>query len=133
MYNEIFGSVNKQLEEVTAPVRAAQEAFVEHLASLTEFHVDAIRGYSELGLNHLRTVQGIDNPQNLISTQSELLKTLGERVSQDLGTLGKLQQDYVQQVQGLAADTAKSVEAKTEKTVRKTATAASRGTAKKTA
>ncbi|MCK8516203.1 phasin family protein [Methylonatrum kenyense] len=124
--------MNKQIEEVTAPVRAAQEAFVEHLASLTEFHVDAVRGYSELGLNHLRAVQGIDNPQTLITTQNELLKTLGERVSQDLGTLSKLQQDYVQQVQGLAAETAKTVEAKAEKTVRKTAST-SRGGAKKTA
>lgn len=136
MYTELFGSVNKQLDDVAAPVRAAQTAFVEHIASLTEFHVNALRGYSELGINHLRTVQGIDNPQSLIDTQGDLMKTLGERLSQDLGTLGKLQQDYVQQVQGLTAEAAKTVEGKVEKTgktARKAASTAQRSTAKKTA
>lgn len=133
MYTELFGSVNKQLEDVAAPIRAAQSAFVEHIASLTEFNVNALRGYSELGINHLRSVQGLDNPQSLIDSQGELLKTVGERLSQDLGMLSKMQQDYVQQVQGLTAQTAKTVEAKSEKTVRKAASTAQRSTAKKTA
>lgn len=133
MYSEIFGNVSKQLEGVTAPARKMQEAYVEHLASLTEFHVEALRGYTELGLNHLRAVQGVQDPQALISSQTELLKTLGERANQDASTLTKIQQDYASQVQGLTAESVKTAEVKAEKPVRKAASTTSRAASKKTA
>lgn len=136
MYSEIIGNVREQLRDLAAPARSAQSVMVEHVANLTEFQLESARGYTELGLQHLRELQAIDSTrdlQGIVSKQTELMQTLGEKLSRDLTTLAELQQSFSEKLQGLGRTNAARSTSRRGKTTRKATGTTGRSTGRKSA
>ena len=107
MYQELFGKSTAQLEDLIAPARKFQGLVVDHFTKLADFQLNALRSYTDLGLEQLRAVKNVDDAksfQDYVSSQSKVAKTVGDKVTQDVNTLAALSKDFTAEVQKLAQD-----------------------------
>jgi len=107
MYQELFGKGTAQLEDLMVPARKFQGLLVDHFGKLADFQMDALRAYTDMGLEQLRAVKNIDDAksfQDYIAGQSKVAKTLSEKLSQDVNTLTALSKDFGAEVQKLAQE-----------------------------
>ncbi|MEX0730643.1 MAG: phasin family protein [Aquisalimonadaceae bacterium] len=128
MYTELFSKANHQLEDMMQPARRLQGAMVDHMAKVTDFQLDTLRGYSELGMKELRALQDVNDPQslqNFMSQHAELLRTFSEKISRDMNEMVKLQRHFAEDLQKVGRESASRVVQAAESTAEETARAAS--------
>ncbi len=107
MYQELFGKSTAQLEDLIAPARKFQGLVVDHFTKLADFQLDALRAYTDLGLEQLRAVKNVGDAksfQDYVSSQSKVAKTVGDKVTKDVNTLAALNKDFTAEVQKLAQE-----------------------------
>ncbi|MFV8835482.1 TIGR01841 family phasin [Aquisalimonas sp.] len=117
MYTEMFEKTNTQFEQMLNPVRKAQSTMLDHVARITDFQMEAVKHYSELGIDNLRALKDVNDPQSLqayVTKQTEVAKSLGEKVTADMNEFVKINRGFAEQLQKLAQDgvTAASEQAK---------------------
>ncbi|SEO97235.1 TIGR01841 family phasin [Aquisalimonas asiatica] len=117
MYTEMFEKTNAQVEQMLNPVRKAQSSMLDHVARLADFQVEAVKHYSELSIDNLRALKDINDPQSLqayVTKQTEVAKSLGEKVTADMNEFVKINRGFAEELQKLAQDgvTAASEQAK---------------------
>ncbi|MCC5812637.1 MAG: phasin family protein [Ectothiorhodospiraceae bacterium] len=131
MFTEMLSQSNAQLEQAMQPARKLQSAMVNHVAKVTDFQMEALKGYSELGLDDLRALQQVQDGNSLqayVSRHAELMKTISEKMSGDMQTLMQLQRSFGEEVQKLtqegvekAGETARKQASQAATTVKKSA------------
>ena len=107
MYQELFGKSTAQLEDLITPARKFQGLVVDHFTKLADFQLDALRSYTDLGLEQLRAVKNVDDAksfQDYVSGQSKVAKTVGDKVTKDVNTLAALSKDFTAEIQKLVQD-----------------------------
>lgn len=117
MYTEMFEKTNAQVEQMMNPVRKAQSTMLDHVARIADFQVEAVKHYSALGIDNLRALKDINDPQSLqayVTKQTDVAKSLGEKVSADMNEFVKINRGFAEEMQKLAQDgvTAASEQAK---------------------
>lgn len=113
MYQELFGKGTAQLEDLMVPARKFQGLVVDHFGKLADFQMDALRAYTDMGLEQLRAVKKIDDAksfQDYVAGQSKVAKTLSEKLSQDVNTLTALSKNFGAEVQKLAQENSVALE-----------------------
>ena len=107
MYAEMFEKTNSQMEQVLNPMRKAQGTMLDHFAKVADFQVEAMKHYSDLSIQNLRALKDVNDAQSLqayVSKQTEVAKSLGEKVSADVSEFVKLQRGFAEEMQKLAQD-----------------------------
>lgn len=117
MYTEMFEKTNAQVEEMMNPLRKAQNTMLDHVARIADFQVEAVKHYSELSIDNLRALKDINDPQSLqayVTKQTDVAKSLGEKVTADMNEFVKINRGFAEEMQKLAQDgvTAASEQAK---------------------
>ena len=107
MYEELFSRTSGQVEQMMAPARKMQGLMVDHFSRMTDFQMQRLQNYSEIGLNQLRTMQEVRNPEDFqafVERQTEMLKSTSEKLSADFSEVAEMQRSLAEELQKLARE-----------------------------
>lgn len=99
-FNQFGSDAQKMLE----PWTKLNQAFVKNAEMMTEFSLSTIKSYSEMGLENMRQVAGIDSPEaakEFSDKQAEMLNSISQQMladAQRMTELGSSMHDEVMQV-----------------------------------
>lgn len=101
-FNQFNGDAQKMFE----PWTKLNQAFLKNAEMMTEFSLNTIKSYSEMGLENMRQVAGIDSPESakdFSDKQAEMLNTISQQMladAQRMSELGSSMHDEVMKVMG---------------------------------
>ena len=79
---DYLNQFNENAQKMFQPWTKLNQAFLKNAEMMTEFSLDTIRTYSEMGLDSMRQIVQIDSPEsakNFSSQQAEILIRLVKR------------------------------------------------------
>ena len=127
MNDKIYESFADQTKLMFGPLMQINQTFVSQLEKITEFQIESIRSYSEIGLNRLKSameVKDLQTGQNFAKNEMEFITNINEKMIEDAKRLADIGNDFkVEFEELLKSNMANSTDAKTNKTKAK-ATAA---------
>ena len=101
---DYLNQFNENAQKMFQPWTKLNQAFLKNAEMMTEFSLDTIRTYSEMGLDSMRQIAQIDSPEsakNFSSQQAEILNTISQKMlvdAQRMTELGSSMQDEIMQV-----------------------------------
>lgn len=107
MYEDFIKQANTQFEQLFAPQRKLGGLYVDYVAKLTNYQMEAAKAYSDLGVEQLRALAKVSDAKSLqafVENQSKTAKTLSEKLSQDANTLAGFGKDFGAELQKLAQE-----------------------------
>ncbi len=112
MYEDILNKTGAQFENLVAPARKLNSVVLEHVAKVSEFQLEAAKAYSDISLDQLRSLTQVTDAKSLqdfVSKQTNVAKTVGEKLNQDANTLAGFGKDLTAELQKLAQENIASV------------------------
>lgn len=107
--------MNQQFDNVfMAPARAYAALTIDYAEKMLNAQVEASQAYAETGINQLRQLTSVKDPQglrNYMEGQQQVVKQLAERVKGDADKVVSLQQDYFKKSQKLTEENVKQAQA----------------------
>ncbi|MGP4952943.1 phasin family protein [Psychrobacter sp. T6-1] len=101
-----FNNMSENAQKMFEPWTKLNQAFLKNAEMMTEFSLNTIKSYSEMGLENMRQVSEIDSPEsaeNFSKKQAEMLNTISQKMLADakrMTELGSSMHDEVMQVMG---------------------------------
>jgi phasin family protein len=101
-FNQFNGDTQKMFE----PWTKLNQAFLKNAEMMSEFSLNTMKSYSEMGLENMRQVAGIDSPEtakDFSDKQAEMLNTISQKMladAQRMTELGSSMHDEVMKVMG---------------------------------
>lgn len=118
-FNQFSGDAQKMFE----PWTKLNQAFLKNAETMTEFSLNTIKSYSEMGLENMRQVAGIDSPESakeFSEKQTEMLNVISQQMladAQRMTELGNSMHDEVMKVMGdVQGQTSEQMQASMQKT-----------------
>lgn len=111
MKYELFDTISKQQETLINTVQKFNQLTVAKLEKLTALQMNALRGYSDLSIKHLKELAEVNNPQALqayLGKQSESIKSVSEKLVADTKAAAEVGVEYGQEAQKIASDSFQS-------------------------
>ena len=122
-FNQFSGDTQKMFE----PWTKLNQAFLKNAEMMTEFSLNTIKSYSEMGLENMRQVAGIDSPEtakDFSDKQAEMLNVISQQMladAQRMSELGSSMHDEVIKVMGdVQGQTTEQMQANMQKTADQT-------------
>ncbi len=117
-----FNNLNENTQKMFEPWTKLTQAFVKNAETMTEFSLNTIKSYSEMGLENMRQVAGIDSAESakeFNSKQAEMLNVISQQMLADakrMTELGNSMQEEVMKVMGeVHGETNEQVQASMQK------------------
>ncbi len=105
MYENLLQQLSEQSQKMTAPVTEITSLTVEYMEKLSQFQVEAVKAYTSLGMDQLKNVAAIKDPESLqsfISQQNDVASTVSKKIAEDAKVLSKLGEVFAADIQNLA-------------------------------
>ena len=102
--NDYINQFNENTQKFLAPWSELNKAFVKNAEQMTEFSLNTIRTYTEMGLENMRQLAKIDSPEaakEFGAKQADILSQISQQIMEDakhMTELGSSMQDEVMQV-----------------------------------
>lgn len=125
MQENILNAFAEQAKSMYAPLSKFNSLFVENMEKMTEFQLNAIKTYAEMGMEQMKKaaeVQDADSMRHFTSAQAETASALNKKVMEDAKALSDMALEFKTQVEGLMEE-ARSTAAATATTAAKPAAA----------
>lgn len=125
MQENILNAFAEQAKSMYAPLSKFNSLFVENMEKMTEFQLNAIKTYAEMGMEQMKKaaeVQDADSMRNFTAAQAETASALNKKVMEDAKALSDMALEFKTQVEGLMEE-ARSTAAATATTAAKPAAA----------
>lgn len=101
---DYINQFNENAQKMFEPWTKLNQTFLKNAEMLTEFSLNTVKSYSEMGLDSLRKVAQIDSPEaakEFSSHQAEMLNNISQKMladAQRMTELGSSMQDEIMQV-----------------------------------
>lgn len=102
--NDYINQFNENTQKLLAPWHELNKAFVKNAEQMTEFSLNTIRTYTEMGLENMRQIAKIDSPEaakEFNAKQTDILNQISQQIMADakhMTELGSSMQDEVMKV-----------------------------------
>ena len=93
MNPDFLANFNEQARKMAEPLAKMNQVMLKNAERMTEFSLNTIKNYSELGLNHLRHATEVNTPEaatDFSTKQTELVNTISQQILQDAQRLTEL-------------------------------------------
>ena len=101
---DYINQFNENAQKMFEPWTKLNQTFLKNAEMLTEFSLNTVKSYSEMGLDSMRKVAQIDSPEaakDFSSYQAEMLNNISQKMladAQRMTELGSSMQDEIMQV-----------------------------------
>lgn len=125
MQDTILNAFSEQAKNLYAPMSKFNSLYVENMEKMTEFQLNSIKSYAELGLDQMKKASEVKDPESMrtyTAAQAETATALNKKIMEDAKTFSDMAMEFKGQVETLmeearttAAATATTAPAKTTK------------------
>lgn len=131
MQDNLLNAFAEQAKNFYAPMSKFNSVFVENMEKMTEFQLEAIKSYADLGMTQMKKAAEIKDAESLreySSAQAEAASTINKKIMDDAKKLSDMSLTFKKQVEtiveeGRATATAAATAATTGKTEKRAAKA----------
>jgi phasin family protein len=105
MYEKLLSQLSEQSQKMAEPINEITTLTVDYIEKLSQFQVNAVKAYTDLGLDQLKNVAAVKDPETLqayVSKQSEMAAQVGKKLADDAKTLAQLGEVFAEDIQNLA-------------------------------
>ncbi len=120
MQESILNAFTEQAKTMYAPMAKFNSLFVENMEKMTEFQLNAIKSYSEMGLEQMKKAADIkdaDSMRSFTATQAESASALNKKIMEDAKALSDIAMDLKTQFETIMEE-ARSTAAATATTAK---------------
>lgn len=146
MQDKFFTAFNEQTRTLFEPARKLNGLLLDNLEKVTQYQLESLKRYSQLGTERLRDASEIKDAEDLRdfgTRQAEVLNELSRQMLEDARAVAELSVQFKGELDVLFTDTAQQAAAQAEEAVKsataqaeeavKSATAQTEGATKSTA
>lgn len=104
MKETILNAFSEQAKSVFAPMAKFNGLMVENMEKLTEFQINAVKGYAEMGLAQMKSaaeIKDLESARSFTSAQAETASTLNKKIMEDAKALSDMAMEFKAQVEGI--------------------------------
>lgn len=119
-FNQFSGDTQKMFE----PLTKLNQVFVKNAEMMTEFSLNTMKSYSEMGLENMRQVAGITSPEaakDFSEKQTEMLNTISQKMLADAQRMTDLGSSMHDEVMKVMSDVQGQTNEQMQTTMQKTA------------
>ncbi len=112
MYTDFFKTFSNQTEKTLEPYLKFNKLVAKNVEALTELQLNAVRTYSEVGINQIKAASEIKDVTTLTafnSQQLSVLTKLSQQMTDDSNKLQSIAQEFKEDVEKLTSDNLKTV------------------------
>jgi len=102
MQDTILNAFNEQAKTMYAPMTKFNSLFVENMEKMTDFQLNAIKSYAEMGLDQMKKaseIQDADSMRTFTAAQAEAASALNKKIMEDAKTFSDMAMDFKTQVE----------------------------------
>lgn len=105
MYEKLLAQLSEQSQKMAQPINEITSLTVDYIEKLSQFQVNAVKAYTDLGLDQLKNMTAVKDPESLqayITKQREMAAQMGKKIADDAKTLAQLGEVFAEDIQNLA-------------------------------
>lgn len=105
MYEKLLAQMSEQSQKMAQPINEITTLTVDYIEKLSAFQVNAVKAYTDLGLDQLRNMTSVKDAESLqayVAKQREMATEMGKKVADDAKALAQLGEVFAEDIQNLA-------------------------------
>ena len=105
MYEKLLAQLSEQSQKMAEPINEITTLTVDYIEKLSQFQVNAVKAYTDLGLDQLKNMASIKDPdtlQSYINSQTEMAAQVSKKLADDAKALAQLGEVFAEDIQNLA-------------------------------
>jgi len=140
MQDKMMDAFNTQTRQMFEPMRKVNSLMLNNMEKMTQYQLEAMKRYSQMGTDRMRSASEIDDADDLrefAAKQAEMLNELSQQMQEDAKTMGEMSMEFKAEMEKLFSeatqqmnDQVKTAAAKKDETPAKASSQASRGNTK---
>ena len=102
MQENVINAFAEQAKNMYAPLTKFNQLLVDSMEKMTEFQLESVKSYSEIGLGQLRqaaAVKDLDGLKNYSEAQVAAVSTVNKKIIEDAKVLSDMSTEFKQQVE----------------------------------
>ncbi len=120
MQESILNAFTEQAKTMYAPMAKFNSMFVENMEKMTDFQLNAIKTYAEMGLEQMKSATDVKDAESLrtyTAAQAETVSALNKKIMEDAKAFSDMAMDFKTQVESIMEE-ARSTAATTATTAK---------------
>lgn len=116
MQDNILNAFAEQAKTMYAPMSKFNSLFVDNMEKMTEFQLNAIKSYADMGVEQLKQASEIKDAESMqafTTAQAEAASSLNKKIMDDAKALSDMAMDFKAKVEGIMEETRSSAAATT--------------------
>lgn len=108
MQEKMMNAFTEQTKNMYNPMRKINALLVENMEKMTDFQLEALKAYSQMGLNQMKQatkVKDADGVRDYSTSQAEMLGSLSKKVLEDAKTMADMSMAFKAEVEGIIEET----------------------------
>lgn len=104
MQDTILNAFTEQTKTMYAPMTKFNSLFVENMEKMTDFQLNAIKSYAEMGLDQMKKaseIQDAEGMRTFTAAQAEATSALNKKIMEDAKTFSDMAMDFKTQVEAI--------------------------------
>lgn len=104
MQDTILTAFTEQAKTMYAPMAKFNSLFVENMEKMTDFQLNAIKSYAEMGLDQMKKASDIKDAESMRSftaAQAEAASALNKKIMEDAKTFSDMALEFKSQVESI--------------------------------
>lgn len=107
MQDSILNAFSEQAKNLYAPMAKFNSLYVENMEKMTEFQLNSIKSYAELGLDQMKKASEVKDPESMrtyTAAQAEAATALNKKIMEDAKTFSDMAMEFKSQVETLVEE-----------------------------
>lgn len=107
MQDNILNAFSEQAKSMFTPMTKFNSLMVENMEKLTEFQINAVKGYAEMGLAQMKSaaeIKDLESAREFTASQAETATTLNKKVMEDAKALSEMAMDFKSQIESIVEE-----------------------------
>lgn len=140
MQDKMMDAFNTQTRQMFEPMRKVNSLMLNNMEKMTQYQLEAMKRYSQMGTDRMRSASEIDDADDLrdfAAKQAEMLNELSQQMQEDARTMGEMSMEFKTEMEKLFSeatqqmnDQVNTAAAKKDKAPAKSTSQATRSNAK---
>ena len=116
MQENILNAFAEQAKTMYAPMAKFNSLFVDNMEKMTEFQLNAIKSYADMGLEQMKKAADVKDAESMRSftaTQAETASALNKKVMDDAKAFSDMAMEFKTQIEGIMEEARSTAAAST--------------------
>ena len=104
MQDKMMDAFNTQTRQMFEPMRKVNSLMLNNMEKMTQYQLEAMKRYSQMGTDRMRSASEIDDADDLrefAAKQAEMLNELSQQMQEDAKTIGEMSIEFKTEMEKL--------------------------------